>query len=120
MIQTQLLQDLRLPTSTLPAPTLARRPNRGTAPDPSTLSELAALAAQAFAEAPAEFDGLAADRRGDILLQQGKKAQALAEFQKALKGLDARADLRRLVEVKVAALGGDPATSATASTAAKP
>ncbi len=69
---------------------------------------------------PAEFEGLAADRRGDIFLQQGKKAEALAEFQKALKGLDARADLRRLVEVKVAALGGDPAAAATASTAAKP
>ncbi|MEN9814032.1 MAG: hypothetical protein RLZZ412_14 [Verrucomicrobiota bacterium] len=58
MIQTQLLQDLRLPTSTLPAPTLDRLPNQETAPDPSTLSELAALAAQAFAEEPAEFDGL--------------------------------------------------------------
>ena len=46
MIQTQLLQDLRLPTSTLHAPTLDRLPNQETAPDPSTLSELAALAAQ--------------------------------------------------------------------------
>ena len=54
MIQTQLLQDLRLPTSTLHAPTLDRLPNQETAPDPSTLSELAALAAQAFAESGAE------------------------------------------------------------------
>jgi len=58
MIQTQLLQDLRLPTSDLPAPTNDRRPVAATTPDPATLSELAALAGLAFAEDAAEFDGL--------------------------------------------------------------
>jgi len=58
---------------------------------------------------PKEFEALAADRRGDILQLQGKKAEARAEYTKALKGLEEGADYRRLVEVKLAALGGDPA-----------
>jgi len=58
MIQTQLLQDLRLPTSHLPAPTLDRLPPPVANPDPATLSELAALAGLAFAEDSAEFDDL--------------------------------------------------------------
>jgi predicted negative regulator of RcsB-dependent stress response len=57
---------------------------------------------------PPEFEPLAADRRGDILQLQGKPAQAKAEYLKALPGLDTRADYRRLVEVKLAALGVDP------------
>ena len=57
---------------------------------------------------PREFEALAADRRGDILSLQGKKAEARAQYEKALPGLDARADYRRMVEVKLAALGGDP------------
>jgi len=65
------------------------------------------------AKFPAEFDGLAADRRGDILQLQGKKAEARAEYAKALKGLEEGADYRRLVEVKLAALGGDPAGGKT-------
>ena len=58
MIQTQLLQDLRLPTSTLPAPALDRLPAPETTPDPATPSELAALADLAFTDGSAEFDGL--------------------------------------------------------------
>ncbi|HSW17373.1 MAG TPA: tetratricopeptide repeat protein [Ramlibacter sp.] len=58
---------------------------------------------------PKDFEALAADRRGDILQLQGKKNEARAEFAKALKGLDERAEYRRLVEVKLNALGGDPA-----------
>lgn len=60
---------------------------------------------------PASFEPLAADRRGDILQLQGKKAEARAEYAKALKGLEERTDYRRLVEVKLAALGGDPAAA---------
>jgi predicted negative regulator of RcsB-dependent stress response len=56
---------------------------------------------------PPAFDGLAADRRADILNMQGKKAEARAEYQKALKGLDERAEYRQLVEVKLASLGGE-------------
>ena len=68
---------------------------------------------------PTEFEPLAADRRGDILQLQGKTAQAKAEYLKALPGLDERADYRRLVEVKLSALGVDP-RKAVASGAAKP
>lgn len=55
-----------------------------------------------------DFAALAADRRGDILLVQGKKAEARAEYEKAYKGLEERAEYRHLVEVKLNALGVDP------------
>ncbi len=67
-----------------------------------------------------EFEALAADRRGDILQLQGKPEQAKAEYLKALPGLDGRADYRRLVEVKLAALGVDPQKSAGAGAQSKP
>lgn len=57
---------------------------------------------------PAEFEALVADRKGDILLLQGKKAQALAEYEKAFKRLDERTQYRRLVEIKLNSLGVDP------------
>lgn len=62
---------------------------------------------------PKEFAPLAADRLGDIYLLQGKKAEARAEFEKAYKAFDDQVEYRRLVEVKLNALGGD-ATSAAA------
>lgn len=58
---------------------------------------------------PKDFSALAADRRGDILMAQGKKDQAKIEYEKAYKGLDERAEYRRLVEGKLNALGVDPA-----------
>lgn len=63
---------------------------------------------QLNASFPHEFDALAADRRGDLYKLQGKKAEAKAEYEKAWKGLDARSDYRKLVEVKLGALGVDP------------
>ena len=57
---------------------------------------------------PKDFAGLVADRRGDILMAQGKKAEARTEYEKAYKGLDEHAEYRRLVEVKLNALGVDP------------
>ena len=57
---------------------------------------------------PKDFAGLVADRRADILIAQGKKAEAKAEYEKAWKGLDERSEYRRLVEVKLNALGIDP------------
>jgi predicted negative regulator of RcsB-dependent stress response len=51
---------------------------------------------------------LVADRRGDILMAQGKKAEARTEYEKAYKELDELAEYRRLVEVKLNALGVDP------------
>ncbi|MDB5930282.1 MAG: hypothetical protein JWR60_1989 [Polaromonas sp.] len=55
-----------------------------------------------------EFVGLFADRRGDVLMAQGKKAEAQAEYEKAYKNLDDRAEYRRLVGFKLNALGIDP------------
>ncbi len=67
---------------------------------------------------PKDFAALAADRRGDILAAQGKKAEARVEYEKAYKGLDERAEYRRLVEVKLNALGVDPTAGQAKTTAA--
>lgn len=79
---------------------------------------LAAILAQAkdYAQAmvqldaafPVEFQPLVADRRGDLLILQDKTAQARAEYEKAYKGLDERNEYRKLVEIKLAAMGADP------------
>jgi Tetratricopeptide repeat-like domain len=61
---------------------------------------------------------LAADRRGDVLALQGKSAEAKAEYVKAYKGLEERSPYRRLVEVKLNALGGDPVTTPVTATVA--
>lgn len=63
---------------------------------------------QLSADFPREFAPLVADRRGDVYNLQGKKAEAKAEYEKAYKGLEERLDYRRLVEVKLSALGVDP------------
>ena len=52
-----------------------------------------------------EFAALAADRRGDVLLQQDKRDAAKAEYQKALAGLEKTQDYRRVIEAKLATLG---------------
>jgi predicted negative regulator of RcsB-dependent stress response len=64
---------------------------------------------------PREFEALAADRRGDIHNLQGRKDQAKAEYTKAYQGLDERAEYRRLVEVKLNAMGVDPKAAAAAA-----
>jgi len=69
-------------------------------------------------EFPDSFAPLVADRRGDVLQLQGKKAEAKAEYAKAYQGLDDRAEYRRLVEVKLTALGVDPKTLANDKPAA--
>lgn len=66
---------------------------------------------------PKDFEPLAADRRGDLLALQGKPAEAKAEYVKAYKGLEERSGYRRLVEVKLNALGGDPVTAPVATPA---
>jgi predicted negative regulator of RcsB-dependent stress response len=63
---------------------------------------------QLSADFPREFAPLVADRRGDVYNLQGKKAEAKAEYEKAYKAFDDRAEYRRLVEVKLSALGVDP------------
>lgn len=62
---------------------------------------------QLAGDLPKEFEGLAADRRGDIYTLQGKKAEAKAEYMKAWGALGADSEYRGLVEVKLTALGVD-------------
>ncbi len=73
------------------------------------------------AEFPQEFAGLVADRRGDLAMAQDKRDDARAEYQKAYKAMDERTEYRRMVEVKLNALGVDvqpvPAPSSSASSA---
>jgi predicted negative regulator of RcsB-dependent stress response len=63
---------------------------------------------QLSAPFPAEYAALVADRKGDVLALQGKKPESIAEYKKAYDGFDERTDYRRLVEVKLNALGVDP------------
>jgi predicted negative regulator of RcsB-dependent stress response len=67
---------------------------------------------------PGDFAALAADRRGDILAAQGKSKDARIEYEAAYKGLDQRAEYRRLVEIKLNALGVDPVTGTSKTTSA--
>jgi predicted negative regulator of RcsB-dependent stress response len=66
---------------------------------------------------PPEFEGLVADRRGDIYNLQGKKAEARTEYLKAWRAIDERVEYRRLVEVKLTALGVDPKADASTKAA---
>ena len=59
-----------------------------------------------------EFQALAADRRGDVLIAQGKAEEAKAAYAKAWATMDAKVDYRRVVEAKLNVLGVDPAASA--------
>jgi len=68
---------------------------------------------------PKEFEPLAADRRGDVLALQGKSAEAKVEYVKAYKGFDDKTGYRRLVEVKLNALGGDPVTNTATDASTK-
>ncbi|MCB5206054.1 tetratricopeptide repeat protein [Methylovorus mays] len=53
----------------------------------------------------AAFDGLFADLKGDILLAQGKKAEAKQAYQEALLKLDEQGRYRRFTEHKLESLG---------------
>ena len=57
---------------------------------------------------PDEFAALVADRKGDIFSLQGKKTESRAEYEKAYGTLGDRSEYRRLVEVKLNALGVNP------------
>ena len=65
------------------------------------------------------FAGLVADRRGDVLLAQGKTAEARAAYQAAYAAIDDKVDYRRLVEAKLTALGAPPAPAVPASGASQ-
>jgi predicted negative regulator of RcsB-dependent stress response len=75
-----------------------------------------ALKQLAGATAP-DFAALVADRRGDVLLAQGKKDEAKAAYEAAYKGMDEKLDYRRLVDAKLTALGAAPAAAAASAAA---
>ncbi|MBC8057276.1 MAG: tetratricopeptide repeat protein [Rhizobiales bacterium] len=59
-----------------------------------------------------EFAALVADRRGDVLLAQGKKEDAKVAYAKAWQAMESTVDYRRLIEAKLTALGAAPADAA--------
>lgn len=63
---------------------------------------------------PTGFEALVADRKGDILALQGNKSKAIEEYQKAYRLFDPLTEYRRLVEIKLGALGVNVQTSAAA------
>jgi len=70
------------------------------------------------ASAP-EFAALVADRRGDVLLAQGKADDAKAAFNKAWLAMDSKVEYRRLIEAKLTALGAAPTFASKAAEVAK-
>ena len=60
------------------------------------------------AKLPEEFQALADDRRGDILLAQGKTDDAIKAYQAAWKAMDETIEYRRLIEGKLTSLGQAP------------
>jgi predicted negative regulator of RcsB-dependent stress response len=65
------------------------------------------------------FEALVADRRGDVLLAQGRRDDAKAAYRKAWDAMDPKVEYRRLVEAKLTALGAAPDSKAAAGEAAK-
>ncbi len=55
-----------------------------------------------------EFAALVADRRGDVLMAQGKADEAKAAYQQAWKDMDPTMEYRQLVEAKLTSLGAPP------------
>jgi len=67
-----------------------------------------------------EFVALVADRRGDVLMAQGKTNDARSAWQAAYAAMDAKVDYRRLIEAKLTSIGAAPgvAPAPAAATAA--
>ena len=57
-------------------------------------------------EVPAQFAGAVADRKGDILAAQNKLQEARAAYKAALDATDQKNPGRKLIELKLEALGG--------------
>lgn len=78
---------------------------------------LAELDAAAKSKSADEFAALIADRRGDVLLAQGKKDDARNAYQAAYKAMDEKLEYRRLIDAKLTALGAAPAAAAASGAA---
>lgn len=74
--------------------------------------------AQLSGSFPAEFAATVADRKGDVLVLQDKKQEAITEYRRAWKAFDERIEYRRLVEAKLNALGAQTEAVASAAGAA--
>lgn len=68
------------------------------------------------AKFPESLQPLVADRMGDVFFLQGKKDKAISEYQKAHRLMDSRMDYRRLIEVKLNALGVEVQTQSPLTT----
>lgn len=64
------------------------------------------------------FEALVADRRGDVLMLQGKKDLARNAWTTAYAAMSEKEEYRRLIEAKLTALGAAPATAGPAAAAA--
>ncbi|PVY55415.1 MULTISPECIES: tetratricopeptide repeat protein [unclassified Simplicispira] len=62
-----------------------------------------------------EYAAVVADRKGDVLALQGKRSEAVAEYLKAYKAFPDNVEYRRLVEIKLNALGERPQAVAIAA-----
>lgn len=65
-----------------------------------------------------DYQGLVQDRRGDVLMAQGKKDDAVAAWQAAWKALPEEQQYRRIVEAKLDAQGRSPVAAAPAASEA--
>jgi predicted negative regulator of RcsB-dependent stress response len=63
---------------------------------------------QLTAKVPEAFAPLMADRLGDLAMLQAQPTEAVEHYKNAWKGFEPNAEYRRLVAVKLAALGADP------------
>lgn len=64
------------------------------------------------------FAALVADRRGDVLMAQGKVAEAKAAYRQAWQAMDDKVEYRRLIDAKLTALGAAPGKAADAAASA--
>ena len=64
------------------------------------------------AKTPDAFAPLMADRLGDLAMLQAQPAEATQHYKNAWKSFEPNAEYRRLVAVKLAALGADPEDAA--------
>jgi predicted negative regulator of RcsB-dependent stress response len=71
---------------------------------------------QLTAKTPEAFAPLMADRLGDLAMLQAQPVEAVQHYKNAWKGFEPNADYRRLVAVKLAALGADPEDTAAVET----
>jgi predicted negative regulator of RcsB-dependent stress response len=63
------------------------------------------------ADMPPAYAGLAADRRGDLLVSQNKLEEARAAYRQALEKSDPKSPDRQLIQIKLDAIGGTKAAA---------